>query len=57
MYAIIRNMAFEIAYLPDEDFGVTSALDCPNAEAITNQILLEIENLFLTVAPLPLTKL
>ena len=44
-------------YLPDGDLGVTSALDCPNAEAITNQILFETENLLRTVAPLPPTKL
>ena len=37
-------------YLPDGDLGVTSALDCPNAEAITNQILFETENLLRTVA-------
>ena len=46
-----------IAYRPAGDRGVTSALDCPRAEATTNQTLFETENLFLTVAPLPPTKL
>ena len=43
--------------LPAGDRGVTSALACPNADAVVNQMLFEIENLFRIVAPLPPTRL